>query len=147
MKLVIQRCKYAQVVVDTHIVGKIDSGLVILLGYTHGDSFSKNEQAITKVLQLRVFSLNEKKNNQCIKDIEKTSGLLIISQFTLYGTIKKGTRPNFSLAANYNQAYQLYIHFVKVLQFLFSNVQTGTFGAIMEVSVVNDGPYTLIWEL
>ena len=148
MKLVIQRCTSAQVLVDNSIVGQICHGLVVFTGYTQGDNHLKNKHAVNKLLNLRIFSSSSKDDSQLsIRDIGDKAGLLIISQFTLYGCIKKGTRPSFSIAADYNTAHLLYHDFIQQLKDTFSLVQTGIFGAMMEVRVNNDGPYTLIWEV
>jgi D-tyrosyl-tRNA(Tyr) deacylase len=144
MKVVIQRSKYAKVVVEDQIVGEIDSGLVVLVGIAEGDGEDDVRYMADKVMNLRIFDDEQGKMNYSLRDVGKN--LLSISQFTLYGDVRKGRRPNFLLAASPQEAIPLYNLFNECMQKSGIHVETGVFGAMMEVHLVNDGPVTLIIE-
>jgi D-tyrosyl-tRNA(Tyr) deacylase len=144
MKAVIQRCHRAHVEVDGEVVGKTGPGLVIFLGVAKGDDAAKAEKLARKIIFLRIFNDDEGKFNRSLLDIG--GGALVISNFTLYGDATKGTRPNFTQAAPPEEANLLYQTFVKLLGQQNVPVETGIFAAMMNVSVENDGPVTIILE-
>ena len=146
MKIVLQKVKSAQVQVDEKTVGHIGHGFLLFLGVTHEDNEAAANWLIEKVLKLRLFS-DEGSDSFMEKNITEVSGsILVVSQFTLYGDCRKGTRPGFTDAARPEQAEKLYNYFVEKLQNTGISVETGIFGAHMEVSLLNDGPITLILE-
>lgn len=143
MKAVIQRVSHAQVSVNNEIVGKIEKGILILLGIKNDDTEEDIDYLVRKIIPLRIFNDHESKMNLSIKDIEGDT--LIISQFTLYADTKKGNRPSFTLAANPNIAKDFYEKFIMKYEKAFEKkVQTGIFGADMKVELLNDGPVTII---
>lgn len=144
MKAVIQRTKSAEVRVQDEIVGKINNGLVVLLGVTHGDTPEDVDYLVQKIIHLRIFEDEDGKMNLSLKDVE--GSILSVSQFTLYGDTKKGRRPNFTEAAPPEQAKELYDLFNKRLKEEGIAVETGVFGAMMDVEFVNSGPVTFILE-
>lgn len=143
MRIVLQRVLQSNVEVDNKTVGEITHGFLIFLGITHKDTEQQADWLIEKILKLRVFEDEEGKMNKSIEDVG--GSLLIVSQFTLYGDCKKGARPSFIDAARPEQAIPLYDYFVNKAKESIS-VETGEFGAHMAVSLVNDGPVTLILE-
>ena len=144
MKLVIQRVKNAKVEVEGKVTGKIEQGFLVLLGVTHDDTKEKADYLVKKLCNLRVF---EDENGKMNLDIKKINGkLLIVSQFTLYANCKDGNRPSFIEAAKPEIANELYEYFCKKCQEKEIEVQTGIFGADMQVSLTNDGPVTIIIE-
>src|SRR5580692_10931030 len=144
MRALIQRVTEARVTVDQSITGEIGPGLLILLGVSKLDTEADAEFVAAKVLNLRIFSDEEGKMNRSVLDTG--GGLLVVSQFTLYGNCQKGRRPSFDDAAPAAQARALYEHFVAVARRSPLRVETGIFQADMSVSLVNDGPVTLIVE-
>lgn len=144
MRVVVQRSKEASVTVAGEIVGKIEHGLVLLVGITQSDSEKEVEFVADKVANLRIFEDEEGKMNHSV--LETGGQILSISQFTLYGDCRKGRRPNFMAAARPEQAEPLYELFNQKLREKGLNVETGRFGAMMDVSLVNHGPVTLIVE-
>lgn len=142
MKVVIQRAKQAHVLVDGQIESKINQGLVLLVGVTHDDTTKDVDYLAKKIINLRIFQDSEGKMNQSLKDIQ--GSILSVSQFTLYGDTKKGRRPNFMQAAPPKLAEQIYNTFNKRLEQFGVQVETGIFGETMDVSLINDGPVTLI---
>ena len=144
MKLVVQRVKNANVSIENNIVGKINQGFVVLLGVSNEDTKENADYLVKKLLNLRVFSDNDDKMNLSIKDIE--GELLIVSQFTLYANCKKGNRPSFIEAAKPEHAKPLYEYFIKECRKENLNVQTGEFGADMQIELINDGPVTILLE-
>lgn len=144
MKLVVQRVKQAEVKVKGNSVGKIEKGFLILLGVTHEDAKENVDKLVKKVCGLRVFEDQNGKMNLSIKDIG--GELLIVSQFTLYADTKKGNRPSFVKAAAPEKANELYEYFISECKKNGIKVETGEFGTHMEVSLVNDGPVTIIME-
>ena len=144
MKLVIQRVANAKVEVDSEIVGKIGQGFLVLFGAGVGDTKEQADFLVEKLCNLRVFSDENDKMNLSIKDID--GELLVVSQFTLYADCKKGNRPSFVNAALPEEANELYEYFMDKCKKLVKNVQKGILGADMKVSLLNDGPVTIILE-
>ena len=145
MKLVIQRVKSASVAVDSSVVGEIGLGLCVFIGYTHGDTMKSVELMVDKLMKLRIFDDDAGKKNLSVQDIQ--GGVLLISQFTLYAKCNKGNRPSFVDVLQAEKANVLYHEFVTLCKKRYANkVNTGVFGAVMEVSLCNDGPVTIILE-
>ena len=147
MKVVVQRVRASRVEVDQQIVGSINKGLNILVGIAKGDTESEVEWMAQKCLNLRIFpdeggDTGTQRLNQSIQDIG--GEILAISQFTLYGDCRKGRRPSFDRAAQPQDAERLYLYFVDCLKTSGLKVETGTFGASMQVFIENDGPVTLV---
>lgn len=144
MRAVLQRVTYGKVEVEGATVGEIGPGLLVLLGVAKGDSERDAEFLAAKVSQLRIFNDGDGKMNLSVLD---TGGsVLVVSQFTLYGDCRKGRRPSFDSAAPPKEAQELYEHFVNSLRQTALRVETGIFQADMKVSLLNDGPVTLIVE-
>ena len=144
MKLVVQRVKEAKVEVDKKIVGKINKGFLVLIGVTHEDEKEQADYLVKKLCNLRVFEDENGKMNLGLKDIE--GELLIVSQFTLYADCSNGNRPSFISAAKPEKANELYEYFCKECEKNNIKVEKGIFGADMKVSLINDGPVTIIIE-
>lgn len=144
MRVVIQRVKHARVTVDHEVVGEIQQGFVLLVGITHDDTEEDAEYCAKKIPNLRVFEDEAGKMNLSLCDVG--GGILSISQFTLYGDMRKGRRPNFMAAAKPEQANRLYEYFNQLLREQNIVVETGIFGAMMDVELVNAGPVTLILD-
>lgn len=144
MKVVLQKSKEASVAVNGEVKGAINSGLVLLVGVTHDDSEQDAAWLAEKIVHLRIFDDESGKMNHSLLD--RGGSILSISQFTLYGECKKGRRPNFMKAAAGAQAEELYDTLNRLLREKGVNVETGVFGAMMDVSLVNDGPVTLILD-
>ena len=135
MKVVVQRAKLAKVIVEGEVVGSIDKGLLLLVGITHEDTIKDLEYCAKKVANLRIFEDKDGKMN------------LSVTQFTLYGDTRKGNRPSFVEAARPEVAKPLYDQFNDILRNMYQlTVETGVFGAMMDVEFTNDGPTTLIIE-
>ena len=145
MKAVIQRVKHAQVEVDKKIVGKINEGFLILLGVAPDDTKEKADAMVKKITKLRIFEDENEKMNLSIRDIK--GELLVVSQFTLYADCSGGNRPSFINAAKPDLANELYEYFVGKCKEVIPVVQTGIFGAHMEVSLLNNGPVTIELEM
>lgn len=143
MRIIIQRSLESYVKIKNKIVGSIDKGMVILVGFTDGDNEKIIDKMINKILKLRIFDDNEGIMNKSIIDVD--GSILSISQFTLYADIKKGNRPSYCKAMKSNEASILYDLFNKKLM-NFIHTETGVFGADMKVSITNDGPVTIIIE-
>lgn len=144
MKVVIQRVKSSSVSVADEIVGEINQGLLILLGITHDDTKDQCDWLANKVINMRIFSDSEDKLNLSVKDI--AGSILLISQFTLYAEAEKGNRPSFTSAARPETAKPLYEYFIDKLKANDIPVESGIFGADMQVKLINDGPITIILE-
>ena len=142
MKLVVQRVTRASVEVDGEITGKIDEGLMVLVGFGENDSEKEADYLARKLAKLRVFADDEGKMNKSVLDIE--GKLLLVPQFTLYGKVKK-YRPSFHRALAPDKATELFDYFVEKCR-EYVEVQTGVFGAYMKVELLNDGPVTIILE-
>lgn len=144
MRVLVQRSLNSSVSVDGKITGSIDSGLVLLVGFTYNDNEYVIDKMVKKVLNLRIF---DDENGVMNKSILDTSGsILSISQFTLYANTKKGNRPSYIEALNGSDAIKLYDLFNKKLK-EYVNIETGVFGADMKVSITNDGPVTISLEI
>ncbi|MET1179986.1 D-aminoacyl-tRNA deacylase [Peribacillus simplex] len=144
MRVVLQRSKAAKVVVADQIIGQIDSGLVLLVGITHGDTIDDAAYLADKIVNLRIFEDENEKMNHSLLDVG--GSILSVSQFTLYGDCRKGRRPNFMDAARPEEANELYEAFNDELRKKGVHTETGQFGAMMDVQLTNDGPVTLILE-
>ena len=144
MKLVMQRVKNAKVDVDGKTVGKIEKGFLVLLGVTHNDTKNEADYLVKKICNLRVFEDENGKMNLSIKDVR--GELLIVSQFTLYADCTGGNRPSFINAAKPEIAEPLYEYFCEECENNGIHVEKGIFGADMKVSLLNDGPVTIILE-
>lgn len=144
MRALLQRVTQASVVVEGLVVGKINAGLLILLGVARPDTVADAAVLVEKILNLRIFPDAEGKMNRSLLDTR--GSLLVVSQFTLYGDCSKGRRPGFDAAAPAEQARALYESFVEVARRSGLQVETGVFQAHMEVGLINDGPVTLMLE-
>lgn len=144
MKLVLQRVSNAKVEVNNKTVGEIGQGFLVLLGVGQNDTKEQADFLAEKMCNLRVFSDENGKMNLSIKDIE--GELLIVSQFTLYADCNKGNRPSFVNAASPDIANELYKYFIEKCKKIVKNVQKGIFGENMKVSLLNNGPVTIILE-
>ena len=144
MRIVLQRVSRARVTVEGRVTGEIGRGLLLLAGFTEGDGEEALAWMADKVVGLRIFPDAEGKMNLALA--EAGGALLVVSQFTLYGDARKGRRPSFVEAARPEVAIPLYERFLALLRATGRPVQTGEFGAIMEVELVNDGPVTLVLE-
>ena len=144
MKLVIQRVKESKVEVENKIVGKINQGFLVLVGITHDDNKEKAEYLANKLCKLRVFTDENDKMNLGLKDVG--GELLIVSQFTLYADCSQGNRPSFTEAAKPEKANELYEYFCELCQNNEIHVEKGIFGADMKISLINDGPVTIVME-
>ena len=144
MRIVVQRVKRASVTIDTQIVGSIRQGLLLLVGIENTDSDEDIEWLCQKIIKMRIFDDSEGVMNLPIGSLSD-GGILVVSQFTLLASTKKGNRPSYIRAARPEVAVPIYEKFVqRIRQFYGPNVQTGRFGADMQVELVNDGPVTII---
>ena len=144
MKLVVQRVKNASVEVDKKIVGQIDNGYLVLLGVTHTDTKEIADYLVKKLCNLRIFEDENGKMNLNIKQVN--GSMLIVSQFTLYGDCTDGNRPSFTNVAKPDFANELYEYFCDKCSENNIHIEKGIFGADMKVSLLNDGPVTIILE-
>lgn len=144
MKLLVQRVSSAKVDVDSKTVGKINNGFLVLIGVTHTDTREIADYLVKKLCNLRVFKDENSKMNLSIKDVD--GELLIVSQFTLYADCHHGNRPSFVNSTKPDMANELYEYFVEKCRKEVKNVETGIFGADMKVSLLNDGPVTIMLE-
>ena len=144
MRVVLQRVKHASVHVDGQETGSIGQGFLILLGVSDTDDESIADKMADKICKLRIFEDENGKTNKSLADVD--GQLLMVSQFTLYANCKKGTRPSFTEAGEPHRAEELYEYMVAKAREQVPVVETGVFGAEMEVSLVNDGPFTVILE-
>lgn len=144
MKFVIQRVQNAQVEVSKRVVGKINTGFLVLIGITHDDTEKIADVLIKKMINLRIFKDENEKMNLSLQDVN--GEMLLISQFTLYANCKKGNRPSFDESAKFENANKLYEYIVNKCKETKINVQTGIFGEEMKVSLLNDGPVTIILD-
>lgn len=142
MRVVLQRVSEASVSINAEIYGKINQGLVILLGIEEADSFDDVDWLVQKISQMRIFSDTDGKMNLSLKDVQ--GSILIISQFTLHASVKKGNRPSFIKAARPDKAIPLYDYFVDKCKKEIHHVETGVFAADMKVFLINDGPVTIV---
>jgi D-tyrosyl-tRNA(Tyr) deacylase len=144
MRVVLQRVSQASVTIDGRMAGSIDRGFCLLVGFTGTDTPEQVRWMADKVAGLRVFGDAEGKMNLALADVG--GGVLVVSQFTLYGDTEKGRRPSFIAAARPETAIPLYQAFIAELRGRGFRVETGEFGAMMQVALINDGPVTLILE-
>jgi D-tyrosyl-tRNA(Tyr) deacylase len=144
MRVVLQRVAQARVTVEGRVTGEIGRGLLLLAGFTDGDTEETLRWMADKVVGLRVFTDAEGKMNLSVEEVD--GAVLVVSQFTLYGDARKGRRPSFVDAARPEVAIPLYERFVALLRAAGRPVATGEFGAMMQVELTNDGPVTLVLE-
>lgn len=142
MRAVVQRVSNSSVTVDQNVIGKIDRGIMVLLGVNDDDNSKDVEYLVDKIVNLRIFEDENEKMNLSLLDIK--GDLLVVSQFTLYGDCRKGRRPNFTDAAKPDIAISLYEEFIDKAKKYGIKVETGEFGAHMSVDIMNDGPVTLL---
>lgn len=145
MRAVLQRVSHAKVEVEGRVTGEIAGGLMVLLGVTHEDTAADIDWLVKKIVQLRIFNDGDGKMNLSVQDVQ--GGILVVSQFTLFADSKKGNRPSYIRSAPPAVSIPLYEQFVAQLRAAFAGpVQTGEFGADMKVSLLNDGPVTIILD-
>lgn len=144
MKGLIQRVKRASVTIDGEKYSEIGQGILVLLGVEKGDSEQNAEKLADKIMKLRIFEDENGKMNKSVQDVK--GEILVVSQFTLAGDCKKGTRPSFDKAELPQRANELYEYFTNVIRQNNINAPTGVFGAMMDVELVNDGPVTFMLE-
>ncbi|MDP8213114.1 MAG: D-aminoacyl-tRNA deacylase [Candidatus Zapsychrus exili] len=144
MKVIIQRTKYAKVEVDQKVVGEIERGALVFLGVSCEDSVDDADYLVNKIVNLRIFQDAEGKMN--LSGLDVNAEFLVVSQFTIYGNCDKGRRPSFDEAADPKKGEELYDYFVDKLKEQNVKVETGKFRAMMDVSLLNDGPVTFILE-
>ena len=144
MRIIVQNVKEASCEVNHKIVGSISRGFCLFVGFTNGDSRETTEKMAKKLLSLRLFDDENGKTNLSLKDIG--GAILSISQFTLYASVKDGRRPSFIHALNPKDASELYDYFNECLREEGYKVETGVFGAMMDIHIVNDGPFTTILD-
>lgn len=144
MRFVIQRVKEANVVVDGNLIGEIQKGLLVFVGINNSDNKEIADKMVKKLIGLRIFQDENDKTNLSINDV--SGSLLMISQFTLYADCRKGNRPSFTDAGSMDMAKNLYEYVLDKCKEQISNVQKGEFGADMKVSLINDGPFTIVLD-
>lgn len=144
MRAVVQRVTRASVTIEGEVVGEIGNGLVVLLGIARDDTKDDADYLVPKIISLRIFDDAEGRMNVSIKDID--GGMLVVSQFTLYGDVRRGLRPSWSDAAAPEIAEPLYDYFVESSRKLLGRVETGSFRKTMQVELVNDGPVTILLD-
>ncbi|HLA11699.1 MAG TPA: D-aminoacyl-tRNA deacylase [Pyrinomonadaceae bacterium] len=144
MRAVVQRVTRAKVTVEAEVVGEIEQGLVVLLGVGTDDHRADAEYLAEKIAALRIFNDLDGKMNLSVQDVQ--GGCLVISQFTLHGDVRRGLRPSWSDAARPEVAEPLYRYFVEKLASVVGRVATGSFRAMMQVELVNDGPVTILLD-
>lgn len=144
MRVVLQRVLNSSVKVEEKVVGKIDQGLLVLVAFTKEDTMDGIKYMVNKIINLRIFDDEEKVMNKSLIDIN--GSILSVSQFTLYADSKKGNRPSYKKALESNEAKKLYEKFNDEFRKLHVKIETGIFGADMQVSLINDGPVSIILE-
>mgnify|MGYP004516964183 FL=1 len=144
MRVVLQRVLNSSVKVEEKVVGKIDQGLLVLVAFTKEDTIDEIKYMVNKIINLRIFDDEEKVMNKSLIDID--GSILSVSQFTLYADSKKGNRPSYKKALESNEAKKLYEKFNDEFRKLHVKIETGIFGADMQVSLINDGPVSIILE-
>lgn len=144
MRVVLQRVLNSSVKVEEKVVGKIDQGLLVLVAFTKKDTMDEIKYMVNKIINLRIFDDEEKVMNKSLIDIN--GSILSVSQFTLYADSKKGNRPSYKKALESNEAKKLYEKFNDEFRKLHVKIETGIFGADMQVSLINDGPVSIILE-
>lgn len=145
MRVVIQRVNHAQVAIDNEVVGKINKGFLLLVGLKDGDDESSIQKAADKISKMRIFEDEDGKTNLSLKDVN--GEILSVSQFTLLANTKKGNRPSFVDAMRPPKSEELWKEFNKKLEDYGFHVETGRFGADMQVSLENDGPFTIVLDI
>lgn len=144
MKFVIQRVTHAKVEVEQKIIGSIHNGYLVLIGIAEDDNEEIADKLVKKLLGLRIFADENGKTNLSLKDVN--GSLLLVSQFTLYADCRKGNRPSFVNAGNPEKANKLYEYIIEKCRDEVPDVQTGSFGADMKITLLNDGPFTIILD-
>ncbi len=144
MRVVVQRCTRAKVTVDNNVVGNIDKGLMLLVGFTETDTAKEIDYMVDKVINLRIFDDEAGVMNKSLLDV--SGSILSVSQFTLYADASKGRRPSYIKALSGDKAIKLYEEFNKKIKEQGIHIETGIFGAEMQVDFVNDGPITILLE-
>lgn len=144
MRIVIQRVSEANVVVEGRTTGSINQGLLVLLGVGSEDTKEMVDKYVDKLVKLRIFADSEGKTNLSVQDVN--GEILVVSQFTLYADCKKGNRPSFIGAGSPELGNKLYEYFCQKVKEKMGAVQVGEFGADMKVSLINDGPFTIVWD-
>ena len=144
MKFVIQRVTHAKVEVEQKIIGSIQNGYLVLIGLAEDDNEEIADKLVKKLLGLRIFADENGKTNLSLKDVN--GSLLLVSQFTLYADCRKGNRPSFVNAGNPEKANELYEYIIGKCRDEVPDVQTGSFGADMKITLLNDGPFTIILD-
>ena len=144
MRAVVQRVTRARVTVEEQVTGEIGNGLVVLLGIAHDDTQEDADYLANKIVALRIFDDDAGRMNVSVKEI--AGGLLVVSQFTLYGDVRRGLRPSWSDAAQPEVAEPIYEYFVTKMREFLGRVETGSFRKMMQVELVNDGPVTIMLD-
>ncbi len=144
MKFVIQRVTQASVTIDHQVYSEIEKGFLVLIGVCDADTTDTADKMIRKLIGLRIFEDSQGKTNLALKDVD--GQLLLVSQFTLYADCRKGNRPSFVKAGSPQHAQDIYSYIVKACEKEIGRVSTGVFGADMKVSLVNDGPFTVVLD-
>jgi D-tyrosyl-tRNA(Tyr) deacylase len=144
MRVLIQRVKYSSCTIDDKVTGKTDKGFMLLIGFKTTDTLAELEKCQKKVFGMRVFEDENGKMNKSLLDVGGST--LAISQFTLYADCKRGNRPGFTDAMEFNKASEYYYLFVKMLRDSGLHVETGIFGADMKIELLNDGPVTILLD-
>lgn len=144
MKFIVQKVEKAKVEVDGKVVGKINKGFMVLIGVKENDTKKEADYLVNKLINLRIFEDEQEKMNLSLKDVN--GELLLVSQFTLYGDTKNGNRPSFIEAARPEEANKMYEYIIEKCKEKIVKVETGVFGAKVKVSLINDGPTTIIME-
>ncbi len=144
MKVVIQRVKRASVTVDNKVIGSIEKGFLLLIGIGKEDTKEVVDKYLDKIIKMRIFADSEGKTNLSLGDVD--GEILAVSQFTLYADCKKGNRPNFLMAGGQELGKELYDYFLEECRKRIHKVEGGEFGADMEVSLINDGPFTIVLD-
>ena len=142
MRALVQRVTQASVTVEGEVIGKIGKGFLVLLGVGHDDTEEQAQKLWAKISKMRIFEDENGKTNLSLADVE--GEVLVVSQFTLYANCKKGNRPSFTDAGAPDEANRLYEYFAGLVRRDLGHVETGSFGALMQVALVNDGPFT-VW--
>jgi len=144
MRAVLQRVSHASVEVEGKIVGKIEKGIMVLIGINTSDNYDVYKYIIDKIVNLRIFEDSNGKMNLSVRDIQ--GGILIVPNFTLYADARKGRRPSFAMGAKPDEAEEKFNDFVGVAKNFYSNIQTGIFRADMNVQLLNNGPVTILLD-